>query len=371
VNVTREEFELDLKQPLLGIAATAIVILISMAFISLFDFPTFAGWVSYGLLAIIPMVIVVGITWGSKQPAFAASQPQPVRGILLVLVTIAAGLVVGPVYFATVGGSIGPPTPMLMHAGIVSVVVTFWFAVMWGGWPFSLIKNPIAAGLTMLFACYVVNFLLFRLFFNYAFMEGAVPPEFMALDPGGLFNGVSAMVFYVTAVGIMFLTLNFDLWPFTLSPAVMQQPVLGVAWTVTAFVLGGGLFYLGTDLMGMDPMKFLITVPIPFIFGTIVVLNMLQGSMFAGMKQPVRGILNTVASAVIGSVLALVYGRIAVTLSGPLAPGPPTYEFEVWLASALLAVTFPFLIFKAEFLGFWPLRKNGESSANSIPAKSG
>lgn len=351
---------LDLKQPLLGIAASAIIILISLGFISLFDFPTFAGWVSYGLLAIIPMEIVVGITWGSKQPGFAASRPQPVRGILLVLVTVAAGLIVGPVYFATVGGSIGPPTPMLMHAGIVSVVVTFWFAVMWGSWPFSLIKNPITAGLTMLVACYVVTYLLFRLFFNYAFMEGAVPPEFMALDPGGLFNGVSAMVFSVTAISVMFLTLNFDLWPFTSSPAVMQQPMLGVVWTVAALVLGGGVFYLAIDLIGMDPMKFLVTVPIPFIFGTIVVLNMLQGSMFAGRKQPVRGILSALASAAIGTILALFYGSVAEAVTGPVAPGPPTYDFEIWLASALLAVTFPFLIFKAEFFGFWPLRKREE-----------
>jgi hypothetical protein len=356
---------LDLKQPLLGVAATAIVILISMAFMSLFDFPTFAGWVSYGLLAIIPREIVVGIMWGSKQPGFAARQPRPLRGILLVLVTIAAGLVVGPVYFATVGGSIGPPTPMLMHAAIVSVVVTFWLVVMWGGWPFSLIKNPIAAGLTTLVACYVVNYLLFRLFFNYSFMEGAVPPEIMALDPGGLFNGVTALVFYVTAISIMFLTLNFDLWPFTLSPALMKQPVLGLVWTVVALVLGRGVFYVGVDLMGMDPMKFLITVPIPFIFGTIVVLNMLQGSMFAGMAQPVRGILSALASAVIGTVLALVYGSVAETISGPVAPGPPTFDFEVWLASAMLAVTFPFLIIAAEFFGFWPLSKSDENSVTS------
>ena len=136
---------LDLKQPLLGVAATTIIIVISLAFMSLFDFATFAGWVSYGLIAIIPMEIVVGITWGAKQPGFAAAQPQPHRGLLLVLVTVAAGVVIGPVYFFTIGGGIGPPTPMLMHAGIVSVVVMFWLAIMWGGWPFSLLKNPIAA----------------------------------------------------------------------------------------------------------------------------------------------------------------------------------------------------------------------------------
>jgi len=350
---------LDLKQPLLGIAATAIIVVISLAFISLFEFPTFAGWVSYGLIAVIPMEIVVGITWGSKQPGFAASQSQPAKGILLVLVTVAAGLVGGPLYFVLAGNSVAPPTPMLMHAVIVLVVVTFWFAVMWGGWPFSLIKSPIAAGLVMLAAVYVVNYLLFMLLFDYGFMSDA-PFYSAALDPGGMFNGVNAMVFYVTAIGVMFLTLNFDLWPFTSSPKIMQQPVLGIVWTVKALVIAAVAYYIGVDIVGMDPMAFLVTVPIPFIFGTIIVLNMLQGSMFAGMTQPLRGILNSAASAVIGTLLALIYGGVSGMVSGPLATGPPTYDFEIWLASALLGVTFPFLIFKAEFFGFWPLKKTEE-----------
>ena len=33
--------------------------------------------------------------------------------------------------------------------------------------------------------------------------------------------------------------------------------------------------------MGMDPVAFMVRVPVPFIFGTIVVQNMLKGSLFA------------------------------------------------------------------------------------------
>ena len=42
-------------------------------------------------------------------------------------------------------------------------------------------------------------------------------------------------------------------------------------------------------------------------------------------------------------------------VSGPLAAGPPAYDLEVWLANALLSVTFPFLIYYAVFFGYWPL----------------
>jgi hypothetical protein len=68
-----------MKQPALGIVATAITIAIALGFISLFDFPMFSGWVTYLLACIIPMEIVVGVVWGTNQPAFAGSRNQPVK----------------------------------------------------------------------------------------------------------------------------------------------------------------------------------------------------------------------------------------------------------------------------------------------------
>ena len=137
------------------------------------------------------------------------------------------------------------------------------------------------------------------------------------------------MVFYLTVIGVLFLSLNFDLWPFTTSPAVMQQPVLGIVWTAVALVIGGAAFYIGVVAMGMDAVSFMVRVPIPFIFGTIIVVNMMQGSLFGGFKQPLKGVLNSIASAVIGSVLALIYGALAPLTTGTVNAGPqPAYDFR-------------------------------------------
>ena len=218
------------------------MIAVSLGFISLFDFPTFRDWVGFLLICFIPMEIVVGVTWGCRHPGFAAARSQPAKGLLLVLVTLAVGAVVAVAYFNIPGGGVSPPTPMLAMCTIVSVIITFWAAIMWGGWPFTtLIKNPVAAGLTMLVACYIVNYLLFRLFFNYEFMRGA-PVYVEKLDPHGLFNAWNALVFYVTALASMFLMLSFDLWPLTKSPSVMKQPLLGIVWTVITLVLGALAF---------------------------------------------------------------------------------------------------------------------------------
>jgi hypothetical protein len=83
-----------LKQPVLGILATVLIIAISLGFIALFDFPEFSGWISTSLICIIPMEIVMGVIWGMKQPRFAAERSQPVRGILFSLVALVTGVVV-------------------------------------------------------------------------------------------------------------------------------------------------------------------------------------------------------------------------------------------------------------------------------------
>src|SRR5437879_6198429 len=101
----------QLKQPVLGIVATLLVMAISVGFISLFDWPTFGGWVSYLLMCTIPMTIVIGTLWASEYPAFFATRRQPLRGGLFLLMAVAVGLVVAVVHFFTVGGGIRPPLP--------------------------------------------------------------------------------------------------------------------------------------------------------------------------------------------------------------------------------------------------------------------
>jgi hypothetical protein len=345
------------KQPVLGILSSLFVMALSLGFIALFALPTFATWVAFLTICFIPMEIVISVTWRCEHPGFLAGRSQPAKGILLTLLALLVGAVVAIVHFKTVGGGINPPPPMLAMCIITSVIVTFWLAIMWGGWPFNrLFKNPIVAGLVMLVACYAINYGLFRLLFSYEFMRGA-PVYVASLDPHGYFNAWNVLVFYVTAIGVMFLLLNFDLWPFTQSPTLTKQPMLGFVWTIVMLAAGGLVFWFGVDVMKMDVASFMVRVPIPFIFGTIIVLNMMHGWIFGKLQQPLKGLLNTLASAAIGVILARIYEALAPVVTGKVNPGPPSYDFEIWLASALLAVTFPFMIFYAEFFKMWPLHR--------------
>jgi len=343
------------KQPALGLVASALVIVIALAYISMFAFGTFVGWVSFFMLGLIPIQVVAVVLWGGN-PDFVKALGQPVKGVVLVLLTVVVAAIATAAAFVVVGQSSSPPGPIPSHFAVVVVPTTFWLAIMMGGWPFTaLFKNPIAAGLAVVVAAYVLTYIEFRVFFNYDFMQGA--PVYLSSAPHGMFNAVMALVFHVTALAVMFLVLCFDLWPMTSSPGIMKQPVLGLVWS--AITLGGSAvaMWLGVGVFGMDPMAFLTGVTAPFIFGSIIVLNMLQNSLFASMTQPAKGLVNTIAAAATGVVLAHLYGAVAPVVTGTLASGPPGYDFEVWLANSLLSVTFPFLIYYAVFFGCWPLVK--------------
>jgi hypothetical protein len=348
----------ETRQPVAGILSTAIIVTLSLAFISLFELSTFTGWVAYCIECIIPMQIVIGITWATKHPRFAASRSQPAKGLLLILVTILAGIVTGALFFYTVNGGINPPTPFLMMFIVIVVLSTFAASIIWGGWPFmNMIKSPIAAGIAMLTSCYLATYIIFRVFFNYSFMRGA-PVYVAALDPHGLFNAWHVVVYYVTVIAVMFLMLSFDLWPLTKFPAIMKQPTLGIVWSAICLVLGYAAYYIGVKVLEMDVVSFMVHVPIAYIFGTIIVLNMLQGSLFQKLAQPLKGVLNATAVAVLGTLLFQVYGALSGHVTGSLRSGPPSYDFELWIASALLGVTFPLLIFHAEFFKLWPIRRD-------------
>jgi hypothetical protein len=330
------------RQPLRGAVASVAVMALALAFVASFEFSSFAGQVSFFMLCLIPLQVVAVVLWGANLP-FVELLPRPLRGIALLLLNVAIAVAIAPIALQVAGEGLRPPGPIPSH-----------FAIIVGGWPFTAIaRERLVPGMAVLAASYVITYGVFATFFNYGFLEGT--PAYLASAPQGLFNGVIALVFYVTCLAVMFLVLCFDLWPFTTSPALMKQPVLGAVWTVVALAGGAAATYVGLTLMGADPMVFLTRVSAPFIFGSIIVLNMLQNSLFASMRQPLKGVMNAAAAAVIGVGLARLYGALAPAVSGQLTSGPPGYDFEVWLANALLSVTFPFLIFHAAYFDYWPL----------------
>jgi hypothetical protein len=336
---------------------------LALGFLSAFEFPLFAGQVSFFMLCLIPMQIVAVVLWGARLP-FLERVSQPARGAAMLLLNVASAAVIAPIALRLAGEGVSPPGPIPSHYAIIVVPTAFWLAIMMGGWPFTAIwKKPVVSGVAVLVASYVITYGIFVAFFDYSFLKET--PAYLASAPAGLFNGVAALVFYVTSLAVMFLVLCFDLWPFTTAPALMKQPVLGAVWTVVALAGGAAATWVGMSVMEIDPMVFLTRVTAPFIFGSIIVLNMVQNSLFAGLRQPLKGVMNAGTAALVGVALAVLYGTLAPLVTGNLTSGPPGYDYEVWLANALLSVTFPFLIFHAAYFDYWPLPAARAASVES------
>jgi hypothetical protein len=344
------------KQPALGLVSAVVVMAIALGLISLFSLAQFNSWVAFVALGFIPMSIVTGITWGASPP-FVAGMRQPAKGLRLMAGTLVVAAIVSVLAWQLIGERVSPPGPIPTHYAIVAVVFAFWLVIMMGGWPLTaVIKSPVPAGLAVLAGAYLVTYAVFRFFFNYDFLQGT--PVYLASAPQGQYMAIMALVFCVTHVAAMFLVLLFDVWPFTSSPGLMKQPILGIVWTVTTVVVTAAAMTIGVTSMGTDPMIFLTRVTVPFIFGSIMVLNMFQNSLLASLSQPLKGIANTAVAMSLGVGLAGVYGLLGPMVMGePLVSGPPAYDYEIWLANALLAVTFPLLVVEAVYFDFWPFKR--------------
>jgi hypothetical protein len=350
-------------QPALGLVATTLIIALALAYLALFDFATFIGPVAFFMLCLIPAQVVLVVL--APNPPFAARLQQPVKGIVLILATVVVAIVATPLALQLTGEGISPPGPIPSHYAVIVVPTAFFLAIAFGGWPFSLLTRNagVVAGLALV-ASYALTYAVFRGFFNYDFLEGT--PVHLASAPQGPYNAELALVFYVTALAGMFLLLHFDLWPLTTSPGLMKQPILAVIWLAASFAVAGLVMYVAAGQMGLRPMYVLTRITAPFIFGTIIVLNMLQNSLFVRLAQPAKGVANAATAAVIGVGLAQLYGAASNAIVGAFPPDVPD-AYELWLVNALLSVTFPFLIFYAAFLNYWPLAR--PAAAPAEPAR--
>ncbi len=356
-----------MKQPALGIVATSVIVALSWFVILLLGADLFMGWASYALMGAIPFAILVGAFWKSEQPPAFGRLGQPVKGVAYLGLAAVVAAVVSVIHWQLRGGGMNPPVPMAVMTIITSVVTMFFMAVAFGGWPFTLIKNTLLGGVLLLVTAYLINAVVFQVFFDFGFAEGA-PFYQPVLDPGGLFNAWDVVVVMVTALAVMFLFICFDVWPITSIEALQTQPVLGAVWTAASFAIGLLIFWVGTAVAGMAAPTFMVTVSIPFLFGAIVVMQMLGGSLFSNVKGPAKGALNAALAMVVGLALAALYRTMMPILSGEMPAGSEgSFAAELWLANALLAVTFPFLAFYGDFFDLWPL--SGRSTSAEVTAE--
>jgi hypothetical protein len=348
-----------LRQPLLGAGALLITVGFSLAFCALFAPATLETWISLFFTNAVPTMVLLDLGLHLEYPAVLTRVSRPARAVLFVALGALASAVVSPLALLIIGGGVTPPNPFVILFAVQTVPVTLVLVILFRSWPFTaLTKVKGVIGIGTLVLAYVVTWVLYRVFFDFAFLKGA--PIYLArLDPRGLFTAWQSAAFIIATAAVLLLFVLFDFWPLTIlihrRPALGREPLFGL--------LAGGLVLLVTlavwgipvGLAGMDPVVFLVRVPVALIFGVFIVMTLFQGAGLGGLKQPGKGAAMTAAVIVAAAAVQVLYGAVARLADPGIAAGPPSYEFELWLATAMLGVTFPVIVVFCGALGFWPL----------------
>ena len=125
-------------------------------------------------------------------------------------------------------------------------------------------------------------------------------------------------------------------------------------------VLGISGLWMGffQSILKFDVVEFMLRGPIALLFGIFFVSNLTQSFMFAERRQPIRGLLLITIALPLGLGLEELYRFSAPFIVGRALPsGPPGYDLELWVATALLAVTFPLIVIVSGYFDFWPVAR--------------
>jgi hypothetical protein len=349
-----------LSQPLLGLLAATIAITLSLIISASFAPDTFGSWVALIVMAAIPTQVVNGLVW---KPLWPQALPQPFKGLAVLAVLAAASAVVTPLIILVPGGWEAPPLPFASMYTVASVCFTFWIVVVFQCWPLTLVSaSPAVQGFGAIVGSYLSTYLYYRTAFSFEGMLHA-PWYRPSLDPQGRFPAFDGVSFIVTTAALIHLLVIFDFWPVVAittrwlpdKPWARQQPLTGAI--TGGLVLGVSylLWHLCVAVGGMDSAVYMTTVPVSGLFGIFILLVMMQTAPFQRVAQPLKGLLMLPLIVGLAAAMFALYMAIARATVGDLHRGAPSYDMELWVANAMLGITFPLFVVLGDNFAFWPL----------------
>ena len=172
-----------LRQPLLGAAALAVTVAASLGFCALFSAATLGSWVALLFIGAVPAQVVLALGLHLEYPAVLRRASQPVKGLIFVALVALVSAIVSPLVLYGVGGGATPPNPFAIMFLVETVPVTLALVLLFRCWPLTaLSKHRAVVGAGTLVLAYAVSWVIFRVFFDFAFLEGS--PAYLArLDP--------------------------------------------------------------------------------------------------------------------------------------------------------------------------------------------
>lgn len=335
-----------------------VLVVCSLLFIFLMTDSFYQNWFGYIAISAIPTLVIINAVWQFRVPQpITRVGGQPLRGFCFALFAFVIGLGVAAASLVAIGHGITPPTPFLMMFIILSVVMVMWQLLVFEGWPFAGLGSR-AQGWAMLAASYLLAYLCYWLFFDFSLLPG-MPEEWLQIAPKGLFEPWYAIVFSITTLGVLFALQLLEFRPFSLLKASGgvwgRQPGYGLVLGVCVLAVSLALMISATGYFALDPVNFMVRGPVSFLFGLFLVLDTTANQAFSKVRQPLRGLLLILASMAVGALMCLLYEWFMHWRLSRISSGAPGYAAELWLANAMLSMTFPLILIYCHFLDRWPL----------------
>jgi len=350
-----------LKQPELGVISTLLCIIFALGICALFTVDTFNSWVGFLAVAAIPGQIILALVWESNYPKILSRISQPCKGIALFAFMIIVGCISAAISMILIGGNVTPPSPILINFTILSVVITMWTVVAWQCWPMSAVsKHQGIIGIGTLLISYLLSYVIFSTSFNFGSMADA-PFYSSESDPQGLLNSWTAITYFLTTVAVIDAFILLDFWPISSLKQRLnidgKQPWDGLLNTIAILGLAYIIWLVFIKVFNFEIVDYMVRIIVSFVFGEFIMLVMMQTAPFNNLKQPLKGLCLLICCALLAIIVYPFYSFSGSLLLGSIPQGPPTYDFDLWLATAMLSITFPLLIIFADFFNFWPLAK--------------
>lgn len=341
-----------------GLYALAMILAVALIIATAITPAILDSWVSLIMVSMVPTQMVVSLLWQGGWPARVAQLPQPWRGLLHTAGTLLSGIIIACLALQMTAEGAIPPTPFTVLYLILSVPVTLVLIVLFQAWPFQRwLRSPGWQGLVLLACAYAITWLLFTHLFNFAF-AGQAPFYRSTLDPHGLWTAWLPLSASLAALCFILVLVLLDFWPITAAgrrfPPLQRQPWRGLAAALGVAACTAGLLWLGLSWAGMDVVVFMTRICVASICGLFIVLVMLEGVPQLAWPQPWRGLGLALVASLLGQIMYGLYRAVAIWRFG-LSGGTAPYALDLWLAASMLAVTFPAMVFFAQYFQFWPL----------------
>jgi hypothetical protein len=335
------------------------------------DLHNFIGIMGNWAMCMVPIEVVIGVTWAGRFPADKFEQPW--RGVALTGLMFFIGTLAF-IWLTYIVGAGNSGLPILAVFIIMSVILTMFWCIAFGNWPFHKMSLPVR-GLLTLMGVYLVLMAGFRLFnFNEIGVGelGRIPfvtadswvglEHFVGVNPGGPIAWDAGVTFFFLMIVFMFAFLTLGFWPITRFKSLCSQPIMGIVVFISCFALALISYAITAWGMDLEPMRVMVYF-VCFAFGMLGIIFMFQ--MWPGRmwSQPVGGFVNLLLAVVLAIIAffairafcQMVFGPGLFTLdtgTGYLMGGP--FGFMA-MATVMLGLTFPAWAIYSPAWDFWPL----------------